>query len=103
MVRRGRLCRVTTVLPAVSFVALSLSDRGRPAFLALFGLLGLLLLHAHAAHTVETFGGGDSTARSKTNCPACGARVPVDADHCDYCERSLTDDEAAPDYGWVET
>ncbi|AGB39647.1 hypothetical protein [Natronococcus occultus] len=91
----------SSVLPAAANI-----DLGTAALLAVFGLGALALLLARIDHALETFGGED-VAVSKTNCPACGARIAAEADRCPYCERSFDDEEGdedgPPDYGWVET
>ncbi len=76
-----------------------------------------MFLHAKLDHVLETIGNDGTAVASKTNCSNCGTRVAVDADRCEYCEGSSTDDTATadadrnradglvddetPDYGWV--
>ncbi|NKE34590.1 hypothetical protein GWG54_01925 [Natronococcus sp. JC468] len=91
---------MTSAVVGVLSVAANGSRLWMAAFLVAFGLLVSILLHAWTDHTLETFGGDDASPQ-KTNCPACGARIAVEADRCPYCERSHDDD--GPDDGWVET
>ncbi|WP_394740910.1 hypothetical protein [Natronococcus roseus] len=87
-------------------------------FVTAFGLIELVLFYAEFDRVLETVGGDETAAEPKTNCPNCGARMAVDADRCEYCDRSPTDgaaaadadrnraddlaDDETPDYGWVD-
>ena len=61
-------------------------------------LAGLIVLRFKELNRV--YSGDTAPPETKTNCPACGARIPADTDVCTYCEESLTDD--ASDYGWID-
>lgn len=67
-------------------------------FAVLLAALIVARFKAEAEHGI--YSSDTAPPETKTNCPACGARVPVASDVCDYCEESLTDD--TPDYGWVD-
>ena len=88
---------MATASTAAPLVGSATDGLGTAVFLAAFGLIALVLLHAKIDHVLETVGGDGTAAGSKANCPACGARIAVDADRCEDCDRSSTDSAASSD------
>ncbi|WP_121742495.1 hypothetical protein [Natronorubrum halophilum] len=74
-------------------VPISLPDGSSPLwrylFLAAFGVLVLARILFDFELIRAAFSDDGSAARTKTNCPLCGARIPVESNRCGYCDEPL--------------
>lgn len=61
----------------------------RYVFLAAFGVLVFARILFDFELLQAAFSDDDSAARTKTNCPSCGARTAVESNRCDYCDGPL--------------
>ena len=57
---------------------------GRTAVLLAIGVLAVVAIALQFLKARAVYGNEESGA-SKTNCDDCGARVPVEAEACEYC------------------
>ena len=76
-------------------IALALLDSlGRVGSIVAIMLLALFVIGVQFVKSRELYGNGDSTrVDEQTNCPACGARTPVEKDSCRYCGESIATDD----------
>jgi hypothetical protein len=71
-------------------LALSFDTAGRVAFVIVVGAVALFVIWFQFLEVRTLYGRGDSTPPEQlTNCPSCGARLPVDAERCDHCDEPL--------------
>lgn len=76
---------------SVGYVPLALVEAIKLAAFVIVVMVVVFLAIAFQFLVVhELFGSGDSDAHEQqTNCPACGARVSVEASTCDYCDEPI--------------
>jgi rRNA maturation endonuclease Nob1 len=73
-----------------STVALTLGPLARATLLLAVCALALAAIALQFAE-VRALYGGDEERTERSNCPACGSRVPAEPDACEYCGEPLED------------
>lgn len=56
-------------------------------------VVGTILSFGYEMVFYKSMESGDESqsSESKTNCPACGARISTDQENCDYCGESIAE------------
>jgi hypothetical protein len=70
-------------------LAVSVDTVGRVAFAVVVGAVVLVTIWFQFLEARTLYGGDSTPPEQLTNCPACGARLSVDAERCEHCDEPL--------------
>jgi formate dehydrogenase maturation protein FdhE len=82
--------RTWCATPSGGIVPLALAETvGRVALVVFVAAAAFAVIWLGSVEARALFGSDEDPSERKTNCPACGSRLSVDADTCAYCGEPL--------------